>query len=90
LRAERFAWEMISLEAFLKDYVQFSYSVPEIVECYEEWVSEVKYMILSRWNQMECRNEVFAAKCAKRGNDVYRWNSFSRVLDDKARKRSNV
>jgi len=30
-------------------------------------------MILSRWNEVECNNEVFAVKCAKRGNDVYRW-----------------
>jgi len=63
---------MSSLHAFLRDYIQFNYSVPEIVERYVDWVSEVKYMILSRWNEMESKNEVFAVKCAKRGNDVYR------------------
>ncbi|MCW4030747.1 MAG: protein rep [Candidatus Bathyarchaeota archaeon] len=61
---------MVSLHAFLRDYIQFNYSVPEIVERYVDWVSEVMYMILSRWNGSE--NEVFAVKCAKRGNDVYR------------------
>lgn len=61
---------MVSLKAFLRDYIQFNYSVPEIVERYVEWVNDVKYMILSRWNGSE--NEVFAVKCAKRGNDVYR------------------
>jgi len=64
---------MVSLKAFLRDYLQFNYSVPEIVERYVEWVSEVKYMILSRWNETEYTNEVFAVKCAKRGNDVYCW-----------------
>lgn len=64
---------MVSLKAFLKDYIQFSYSVPEIVERYVEWVSEIKFMILSRWNKMEYKNEFFAVKCAKRGNDVYRF-----------------
>jgi len=61
---------MPSLNAFLRDYIQFNYSVPEIVERYFEWVNVVTYMILSRWNGSE--NEVFVVKCAKRGNDVYR------------------
>ena len=61
---------MSSLHAFLRDYIQFNYTVPEIVERYVEWVNDVKYMILSRWNGS--KNEVFAVKCAKRGNDVYR------------------
>ena len=61
---------MVSLKAFFRDYLQFNYSVPEIVERYVEWVNDVKYMILSRWDGSE--NEVFAVKCAKRGNDVYR------------------
>jgi len=64
---------MASLKAFLRDYLQFNYSVPEIVAQYVEWVSEVKYMILSRWSETEQKNDVFAVKCAKRGNDVYRW-----------------
>ena len=62
---------MVSLKAFLRDYIQFDYSVPEIVERYVEWISEVTYMILTRWDGS--KNEVFAVKCAKRGNDVYRW-----------------
>ena len=67
---------MSSLHAFLRDYIQFNYSVPEIVERYVEWVNIVTYMILSRWNGSE--NEVFAVKCAKRGNDVYRSRVSSR------------
>jgi hypothetical protein len=69
---------MSSLAAFLRDYVQYSYSVPEIVERYVSWVSEDKYMILSRWNRELERNEVFAVKCAKRGNDVYRSRVYRR------------
>jgi len=67
-----------SLKAFLRDYVQFDYSVPEIVEHYVEWVNDVRYMILSRWNQKEWKNDVFAVKCAKRGNDVYRYRVYRR------------
>jgi hypothetical protein len=63
---------MSSLKAFLRDYIQFNYSVSEIVDRYVEWVSEDKYMILSRWNREKWKNDVFAVKCAKRGNDVYR------------------
>jgi len=69
---------MSSLKAFLRDYVQFNYSVPEIVEHYVEWVNDVKYMILSRWNQKEWKNDVFAVKCAKRGNDVCRYRVYRR------------
>jgi hypothetical protein len=29
-------------------------------------------MILTKWNQEKWKNEVYAVKCAKRGNDVYR------------------
>lgn len=72
---------MVSLKAFLRDYLQWNYSVSEIVEHYEEWVSEDMYMILSRWNKIENRNEVFAVKCAKRGNDVYRFRVYHRFKD---------
>jgi len=67
---------MLSLHAFLRDYIQFNYSVPEIVERYVEWVNVVTYMILSCWNGS--KNEVFAVKCAKRGNDVYRSRVYRR------------
>jgi hypothetical protein len=69
---------MSSLHAFLRDYIQYSYSVPEIVERYVSWVSEDKYMILSRWNRETLRNDLFAVKCAKRGNDVYRSRVYRR------------
>ncbi len=64
---------MPSLKAFLRDYLQFNYSVAEIVERYEEWVNDIRYMILTRWDARAYKNEVFAVKCAKRGNDVYCW-----------------
>ena len=69
---------MSSLHAFLRDYIKFNYSVPEIEERYVEWVSEVKYMILTRWNEEKWKNDVFAVKCAKRGNDVYRFRVYRR------------
>lgn len=62
---------MSSLHAFLKDYVRLNYSVPEIVERYVSWVSKSNYMILVRWNKEKWKNDVYAVKCAKRGNDVY-------------------
>jgi hypothetical protein len=43
-----------------------------IIEKYKEWVSEDTYMILSKWNPKKWKNDVFAVKCSKRGNDVYR------------------
>jgi hypothetical protein len=30
-------------------------------------------MILKKWSQEKWKNDVFAVKCAKRGNDVYRY-----------------
>ncbi len=63
---------MPSLRGFLKDYLKDNYAVEEIVEKYKEWVSVDTYMILSKWNKEKCKNDVFAIKCSKRGNDVYR------------------
>jgi hypothetical protein len=51
---------MSSLKAFLRDYIQFNYDVPEIVDHYIEWVKDSKYMILVRWNREKLKNEVFA------------------------------
>jgi hypothetical protein len=42
------------------------------VEQYEEWVSEDVYMIFTKWNRKKWKNDVYAVKCSKRGNDVYR------------------
>jgi hypothetical protein len=61
-----------SLRGFLKDYLKENFSVEEIVDKYKEWVSESTYMILSRWNDEKWKNDVFAIKCSKRGNDIYR------------------
>ncbi|MCW3994482.1 MAG: hypothetical protein NWE85_07985, partial [Candidatus Bathyarchaeota archaeon] len=41
-------------------------------------MSDDKYMILSRYNEKEWKNEFFAVKCAKRGNDVYRFRVYRR------------
>jgi hypothetical protein len=55
---------MSSHKAFLRDYLRFNYSAPEIVERYIEGFSEVKYGSFSMgWFQ----NEILAVKCAKRG-----------------------
>jgi hypothetical protein len=69
---------MSSLKAFLRDNLQFDYSAPEIVDRYVDWASEDKYMILVRWNREKWKNDVFAVKCAKRGNDVYRSRVYHR------------
>lgn len=63
---------MPSLRGFRKDYLRQNFSVEEIVEKYKEWVSENTYMILSKWNDKKWKNDVFAIKCSKRGNDIYR------------------
>jgi len=63
---------MVSLKAFRRNYELFDYSLPEIEEHYLEWVNEDVYMILSQWNKDKGKNDLFAVKCAKRGNDVYR------------------
>ena len=39
------------------------------------------YMILSKWNNWENKNEVFGVKCAKRGNDVYRFRVYRRFRE---------
>jgi hypothetical protein len=63
---------LTSLRGVLKHYVQNNSPLELIIEKYKEWVSEDTYMILSKWNQKKWKNEVFAVKCSKRGNDVYR------------------
>jgi hypothetical protein len=69
-----------SLRGFLKDYLKQNFSVDEIVEKYKEWVSINTYMILSKWNNKKCKNDVFAVKCSKRGNDIYRSRVKSRFV----------
>ncbi len=49
------------------------------------WVHDDRYMILSRWHARAQKNEVFAVKCAKRGNDVYRWRVYQRFKGLSAR-----
>ncbi len=61
---------MSSLRAFRRDYQHLQYEIPEIVSHYRNWVNDDRYMIMTRLKDLE--NETFAAKSAKRGNDVYR------------------
>ena len=63
---------MVSLNGFRKDYLRLNFPVDEIIRQYKDWASEDTYMILSKWNKEKSKNDVFAVKCAKRGNDVYR------------------
>lgn len=63
---------MVSLNGFQKDYLRLHFSIDYIVEVFKEWASEATYMILSKLNLDKLKNEVFAVKCAKRGNDVYK------------------
>jgi hypothetical protein len=62
---------LTSLKTVLKDYVRYNFPLEQITEKYTEWVSEDTYMILSKWNKDKSKNDVFAVKCSKRGNDVY-------------------
>ena len=62
---------MVTLNGFRKEYLRLNFPIDEIVRQYKEWASEDTYMILSKWNKKEWKNDVFAVKCAKRGNDVY-------------------
>jgi hypothetical protein len=62
---------LVSLNGFLKDYLKLNFPVDEIVRQYKDWASEDTYIILSKWNKEKSKNDVFAVKCAKRGNDVY-------------------
>ncbi len=50
----------------------------EIVDQFVEWVQDPRYMILCRWNKQLQKNDYFAVKCAKRGNDVYRSRVYRR------------
>jgi hypothetical protein len=63
---------MGSLRYFLREHARLNYSLDQIVEQYKEWASEALYMILTKWNLKKWKNDVYAVKCAKRGNDVYR------------------
>jgi len=63
---------LVSLNGFQKDYLRLHFSIDYIVEVFKEWASEATYMILSKLNLDKLKNEVFAVKCAKRGNDVYK------------------
>jgi hypothetical protein len=60
-----------SLRYTLKEHARLNYSLDQLVDQYLEWVKIATYMILTKWNKQKWKNDVFAVKCAKRGNDVY-------------------
>ena len=72
---------MVSRKAVLMYHEICPYSVSEIVEKYCEWVSVVLYMIVNRMDLNTFKSEVFAVKCAKRGNDVYRKRVYRRFRE---------
>jgi hypothetical protein len=74
---------LVSLRGFQKDHASQNFYINEIVERFKERASENTYMILSKWNRTKWKNDVFAVKCAKRGNDVYKARvkkRFSRLI----------
>ncbi len=62
---------MGSLRYTLKEHARLNYALDQLVDQYVEWVKDDTYMILTKWNKQKWKNDVFAVKCAKRGNDVY-------------------
>ena len=72
---------MLSRKAVLREHKEFGYSVSEIEEKYLAWVSVVLYMIVNRMDLRTFKSEVFAVKCAKRGNDVYRKRVYRRFKE---------
>jgi hypothetical protein len=72
---------LFSRRSVLREFEEYGLSVPEIVEKYSEWVSEDTYMILNRINLRTYNTDVFAIKCSKRGNDVYRYRVYRRFRE---------
>jgi hypothetical protein len=60
-----------SLRYFLKEDARINYPLDQKVEKFKEWALDDTYMILTKWNKKKMKNDVYAVKCAKRGNDVY-------------------
>jgi hypothetical protein len=71
---------LTSLREVLKDYIKYNFPLEQITEKYTDWVSEDTYMILSKWNKEKSKNDVYAVKCSKRGNDVYHSRVKSRFV----------
>ena len=69
---------MVSLRSVLRDEAVYDFSLSEIVSKYREWVLDDRYMILNRIDLKTYKSEVFAVKCSKRGNDVYRSRVYRR------------
>lgn len=60
-------------------------SVPEIVQEYEEWVRDDKYLVMYKYNRRTGQHKFFAVQCSKRGNSTYKKRVISRfnALTDK-------
>jgi hypothetical protein len=72
---------LASRKIVLEEFEEFGLTIPQIVDRYWKWVSEVKYMILNRINLRTFKSDVFAIKCSKRGNDVYRHRVYRRFKE---------
>ncbi len=72
---------MYSRKAVFEEFEDYGLTIPQIVDRYWKWVSEVKYMILNRMNLRTFKSDVFAIKCSKRGNDVYRYRVYRRFKE---------
>lgn len=67
---------MYSLTGYLRQLAERgTYDSNDIVEKYESWVLDHKYMVMvherEAWLSEPRQHEYIAVKCAKRGNDVY-------------------
>ena len=69
---------MCSRKTVFEEFEEYGLTVPQIVDRYWKWVSEIKYMIFNRLNLQTFKSDVFAIKCSKRGNDVYRHRVYRR------------
>src|SRR4030067_1752645 len=67
---------MSSLAGYLRKLAEQSfYDFDDIIEKYEVWVLNHRYMVMAHereaWKEEAGQFEYVAVKCAKRGNDVY-------------------
>ena len=58
----------------VKDSLQYArLDIPKIREIYREWVDDDEGMVLHTYPESNRESNCVLVKCAKRGNDVYRW-----------------
>ena len=67
---------MSSLAGYLRKLAEIGiYDFEDIIEKYETWVLDHRYMVLAHLREAWLKNwleyDYVAVKCAKRGNDIY-------------------